>query len=110
MRLDTAAVERGCRSSEIDDSSDISAEPSSSGSARPRGPDGPLIVACTQEAPLLRKKPERRAGAIDIRQYPRDRRLVQGGAASGPENGGAARGRRGAGAGYSLCDACRATA
>ena len=54
----------------------------------------PLTVACTQEAPLFARgrRRERRRGRTELRQYPRNRRLVEGRQGRRAENGGADRG------------------
>ena len=52
MPLDADAVRRGCRGARYRPRT-ISAAPRSSGSARPRREGEPLIVGCTQEAPLF---------------------------------------------------------
>ena len=58
--------------------------------------DGPLTIACTQEAPLFTEIAAETEGAArhHVRQYPRDRRLVEGRQGRRAENRRAARGRR----------------
>lgn len=65
MRLDTAAVRRGCRKSEIAEFRQLCrAELEHFRNAAKT--EGPLIVGCTQEAPLFGDKAERHSGKIDF--------------------------------------------
>ncbi|MGO8910303.1 MAG: 4Fe-4S binding protein [Bradyrhizobium sp.] len=65
MRLDTAAVKRGCRSSEIAEFRQLCrAELDRFRSAAKA--EGPLIVGCTQEAPLFSDKAEGRSGNLEF--------------------------------------------
>ena len=75
MRLDTAAVKRGCRNSEIADFRHLCrAELDHFRNAAKA--EGPLIVGCTQEAPLFSREAEGASGETGFRQPSRDRRLV----------------------------------
>jgi hypothetical protein len=83
MPLDgSAGAGRGCRAPRV--SIGAPAVPRELEKFRAAAAGGePLIVGCTQEAPLFSEV----AGDADrhIRQYPRDRRLVEGRGARGPK-------------------------
>lgn len=65
MRLDMAAVKRGCRNSEIAEFRQLCrAELDHFRNAAKA--EGPLIVGCTQEAPLFADEAEGRSGKIDF--------------------------------------------
>jgi ferredoxin len=65
MRLDTAAVKRGCRNSEIAEFRQLCrAELDHFRNAAKA--EGPLIVGCTQEAPLFAEKAEGRSGKLEF--------------------------------------------
>src|SRR5215831_18686865 len=65
MRLDTTAVRRGCRKSEIAEFRQLCrAELEHFRNAAKT--EGPLIVGCTQEAPLFADKAERRSEKIEF--------------------------------------------
>ena len=97
MRLDTAAVKRGCRNSEIATFRQLCrAELDQFRNAAKA--EGSLIVGCTQEAPLFADEAGERAERNRFRQPARDGRLVRGGGPGGTENGGPARRRFRAGA------------
>src|ERR1700748_1438484 len=65
MRLDTAAIKRGCRKSEIDEFRQLCrAELEHFRDAAKT--EGPLIVGCTQEAPRFTDEAGERSGGIDF--------------------------------------------
>jgi ferredoxin len=65
MRLDTAAVKRGCRNSEIADFRQLCrAELNHFRNAAKA--EGPLIVGCTQEAPLFADNAEERSATLEF--------------------------------------------
>ena len=69
-----------------------------------------VTVACTQEAPLFTEVAGETPRAPHLRQYPRDRRLVEGRKGGGAEDGGADRGGRRACSRRRPSSACRAKA
>ena len=74
MPLDADAVRRGCRGAEVVTARQLCRAELERFRAAAAGGE-PLIVGCTQEAPLFSEVAGER-GRRHLRQYPRDRRLV----------------------------------
>jgi ferredoxin len=84
MRLDTAAVERGCRNGEIKTFRHLCrAEIERFRDAA--GAEGPLTVACTQEAPLFGVEAGERPGGIEFVNIRETAGWSKQGAAAGPK-------------------------
>ena len=84
MRLDTAAVERGCRGSEIRTFRHLCrAEIDRFRDAAQT--EGPLTVACTQEAPLFRNEAGERSGGIEFVNVREAAGWSKQGASAGPK-------------------------
>ena len=93
MPLDGEAVARVCRGAEVIEGRQFCRAELERFRKLAAGGE-PIIVACTQEAPLFDEVAGEIEGAAELtlRQYPRDRRLVEGRQGGRPENGGADRG------------------
>ena len=78
MPLDADAVRRGCRGAQVTTAHQLCRAEIERFRAAAAGGE-PLTVGCTQEAPLFSEVAgEQATGATHLRQYPRDRRLVDG--------------------------------
>ena len=94
MPLDGEAVARVCRGAKVVEGRQLCRAELERFRKLAAG-GAPLTVACTQESPLFEEVAGEIKGAAptELRQYSRDRRLVEGRQGSRPENGGADRGQ-----------------
>ena len=110
MPLDAEAVRRACRGAEVVAGRHLCRAELARVQNALAGGDA-VTIACTQEAPLFKELAadagDAEARGVSLRQYPRDRRLVEGRDRGRAEDGGADRGGGRAGAGAGLCRLCQ---